>query len=113
MKNKDKLKKYYAHFGDDDIVIQNVRFNSVHFLPENFCEIGEVDFYMDTGEDIFLLRFINSDKNKLTFVAGEPIYIIVEKRVSCNVMEELENSLILLENIGIPQHIEKQISFAI
>lgn len=38
---------------------------------------------MDTGDDIFLLRIINNEKNKISFVNdGRITYIIVETQIS-------------------------------
>ncbi len=111
MNYKKKLKKHNVHFGKDDIIIGSIRFNPVHYIPNDFCEINEVDIYMDTGQDVFILRILNSDKNMLTFVDGEIVYIIFEKRVLCNAIDELNNCILLLENITIPKKIQKQLSY--
>lgn len=78
-RKKCKKEKYEVHFGEDDFWINGFRFNAVHIIPKIPNEITEVDFYMDTGEEICLLRVRNSPLDKITFCQGEITYIIIEK----------------------------------
>ena len=82
--------KYEVHFGEDDFWINGFRFNAVHIIPKIPDEITEVDFYMDTGEEICLLRVRNSPLDKITFCQGEITYIIIEKTLQFEIKKELE-----------------------
>ena len=55
-----------CHFGDDDIVIGHIRLNPVHVFPPIWLTDTEMDFYMDDGDDIYLLTIRNNDKRILT-----------------------------------------------
>ena len=89
--DKRKLKKYICHFGDDDIVIGDIRLNPVHILPKGQWETGrEADFYMYDNSDIYLLRIISGDKCTVTLSDCEDIrYIIICIPVD-NIFETLE-----------------------
>ena len=106
-------KKYEVHFGEDDIWINGFRFNPVHIIPEISGEISEIDFYMDTGWEICLLRIHNSPLNKITFCSGEITYIIVEKELHFEIKKELKIITEILKEIKIPRDFQKEISFSI
>lgn len=82
MKNK-RFKKYKCHFGKDNIILEDFCFNPVHIVPKRFEYDREVDFYLDTGYDIYLVRFRHNNKNKITFIYRNSedsiIYICIEK----------------------------------
>lgn len=111
--NVKKYEAYKCYFDENDILIENYRLNSVHIIPEQTKNITETDFYMDTGNNIYLLRIINNNQNKITFCDGEIIYIIVEKPISLKIEKELEIIIRILEKIKIPGKIKKQASFSI
>jgi hypothetical protein len=85
-----------CHFGEDDIVIENFHLNAVHEFPEktpNGWEIAfetesgiykqriknlELDFYMDTKKDIYILRLQDKPENKILFINRE----IVTERIT-------------------------------
>ena len=70
--HKNHRKKFLSHFGDDDIIIDDFRLNSVHIFPqEQWSKNQEVDFYMDDMVDIYLLRIINSNDNTITLIDNE------------------------------------------
>lgn len=69
---KNQRKKHLSHFGDDDIIIDDFRLNSVHNLPlEQWSENQEVDFYMDDTVNIYLLRIVNNKDNTITLIDDE------------------------------------------
>lgn len=105
--------KYEVHFGEDDFWINGFRFNSVHIIPENSEEITEIDFYMDTGEEVYLLRVRNSPLNKMTFYSGEITYIIAEKELHFEIIKELEIITGILKEIKIPHDFNGSISFSV
>lgn len=102
--------KYEVHFGEDDFWINGFRFNAVHIIPN---EITEVDFYMDTGEEICLLRVRNSPLDKITFCQGEITYIIIEKTLQFEIKKELEMIAEILKKVKIPHNFKENISFSI
>ena len=105
--------KYEVHFGEDDFWINGFRFNAVHIIPKIPNEITEVDFYMDTGEEICLLRVRNSPLNKVTFCQGEITYIIIEKTLQFEIKKELKMITEILKKVKIPHNFKENISFSI
>ena len=123
-----------CHFGEDDIIIQNFRLNAVHEFPiktEKGWEITfntetgiyehnlknlELDFYMDTKKDIYILRLQDIPENVILFLRREivsnkitPItYIIVRKKISENVNEELNKIIKKLREIDFPKYNEEK-----
>jgi hypothetical protein len=121
-KNKEMLKKWskakrrqacMCHFGSDDIVIDDYRFNNVHELPNEWNEHQEVDFYVDTHIDIYLVRIINNHKNTITFIDDGMITdIVIEKPMSNNIMYELKNIVSALKAVNIPTQIKRPLCVA-
>ncbi|MDR1316904.1 MAG: hypothetical protein LBK13_08535 [Spirochaetales bacterium] len=123
------------HFGEDDIIIENFRLNAVHEFPKKTSqgwelafetETGihkqriknlELDFYMDTKKDIYILRLQDKPENKIVFVTREIVsnritpvtYIIVTKKLSENIDEELNGIIKKLKEIGFPEYYEEKI----
>lgn len=93
---------YSCHFGNDNMIFGDFIFNPVHLYPENWYEDQEVDFYLDTGDDICLLRLRNNSKNQVTFCEGTLMYIVIEKQLDSNMPAELNGVAAGLNAIGIP-----------
>lgn len=55
----------------------------MHVIPDFWTKDTEVDFYLDTEYDIYLLRIRNNKNNKMVFCPASKlcpiIYIVVEK----------------------------------
>ena len=95
-----KRKKYRPHFGKDDIIIEDIVLNPVHFLPEvEWRENQEADFWMDDKSDFYLLTLCNSGENSVTLGEDEINkyrYIIIRvpvkdiSRTLKNVIHELK-----------------------
>lgn len=72
-----------AYFGKDDIIIDNFRLNAVHIIPDFWTENTEVDFYLDIGYDIYLLRIRKNKNNRMIICPASRlcpiVYIIIEK----------------------------------
>ena len=69
MFHKNNRKKYLCHFDDDDIIIDDFRLNPVHILPQGqWNKEQEIDFYMDDGANIYLLRIINRNENIIKLI---------------------------------------------
>ena len=105
--------KYEVHFGEDDFWINGFRLNAVHIIPKIPDEITEVDFYMDTGEEICLLRVRNSPLNKVTFCQGEITYIIIEKTLQFEIKKELKIITEILKKMKTKHNFRENISFSL
>jgi hypothetical protein len=115
---KNKCK---CHFGTDDIIIKNYRLNSIHdiafavklYFDKKINEL-ELDFYMDTGKDIYLLRLVDNSENKIMFInksnnkSSLLTYVIVMKKLSENIDKELENIIEKLNEIKFPMYYEEK-----
>ena len=131
--------KYYRrkeckyHFGENDIYIENIRLNAIHeFLQKTSkgweivfkTETGvykqilknlELDFYMDTNKDVYILRLQDKPENKIIFVNREIVsnrimpmtYIIVMKKLSENIKEELKDLIKKLKEMKFPEYYEE------
>lgn len=110
---RKQRKKYEVHFGGDDLWINGFRLNPVHIIPEIPEEITEIDFYIDTGEEVCLLRIRNNPSDKVTFCSGEITYIIVEKTLHFEIKKELEIITGILKKVKIPHDFKESISFSI
>jgi hypothetical protein len=104
-----------CHFGDDDIIIENFHLNAVNIIPENISDNLEIDFYLDTGKDIYILRLQNKPENKIIFVNKYNrkitllTYIIVRKIFGTNINEELTIIMEKLKNIKFPKYYEEKV----
>jgi hypothetical protein len=104
-----------CHFGNDDIIIDNFRLNSVNIIPENISNNLEIDFYLNTGKDIYLLRLQNKHENKIFFINKHNkkitllTYIIVRKTFGTNINKELLIIINILKSINFPKYYEEKI----
>lgn len=105
---KKRRKKCAAHFGNDNFAVNGIILNAVHKYPGSVWKPEqECDFYMDNGDDIFLLRIINNKKNQISFSNdGRIIYIIVETLVSGEEVEVLKPIVHRVQQILRMQEIE-------
>jgi hypothetical protein len=104
-----------CHFGNDDIIIGDFHLNSVNIIPEIIPDNFELDFYLNTGKDIDILRLQNKPENGIFFVNkyNKKItlltYIIVRKTLSKNINEELFIIIKKLRSINFPDYYEEKI----
>jgi hypothetical protein len=111
-----------CHFGDDDRVIEGFRLNAVHEIPERGGQGTELDYYLDTGKDIYLLRLQYSGENRILFVPSDTLiinkgvfftYIIVRKRLSeelrKDINTELREIVITLKTKEFPRYYQERI----
>jgi hypothetical protein len=130
-----RKRKCRCHFGENDIIIDDFRLNAVHEFPQKTpqgweltfeTETGihkqrinnlELDFYMDTKKDIYILRLQDKSENKIMFVIREIVsnritpmtYIIVMKELSDNINEELKAIIKKIKEIGFPEYYKEEI----
>ncbi len=96
-----------CHFDADDILIEGFRLNAVHDIPDRIEDGAEFDFYLDTRDDIYLLRLQNKPDNALIFVdrpKSSVTYIIARKRLSSDINSELSLIIKQLKIIGVPKN---------
>jgi hypothetical protein len=112
---KIRKRQCKCHFGDDDIIIENFHLNAVNIIPEKMSNNLEIDFYLDTGKDIYILRLQNKQENKIFFINkyNEKMtlltYIIVRKTFGRNINEELLNIIRKLKSIKFPNYYNEKI----
>ncbi|MDR0434125.1 MAG: hypothetical protein LBH21_03560 [Gracilibacteraceae bacterium] len=113
-----RKKECKCHFGADDILIEDFRLNAVHYLPAKLEKGIELDYYMDTGKDIYLLRLQDSIENTILFINRESVkrntamqftYIIARKKLyDENINKELEKIIRKLKEIKFPKYHEEK-----
>ena len=115
-----RKKECKCHFGEDDIVIEEFRLNAVHYIPAKVEKGIEIDYYMNTGKDIYLLRLQDNMENKIIFVNRDLVniiknnvikftYIIVRKRLyDKNINKELGEIIGKLKEIKFPKYYEEE-----
>lgn len=104
MKQSAKIRKQMAvHFDEDTFRIGDYRLCAVHEIPRTYCENTELDFYVDDGQTVFLLRLQYSSENKIHFFPADKItlipYLIVQKPLYCVIRQELTAVLKQLHQI--------------
>jgi hypothetical protein len=113
---QNRKKETKCHFGDDDILIENYRLNAVHYMPAKVEKGLELDFYMNTGNDIYMLRLQNIPDNVIIFITREIVskkiipftYIIIRKILSSNINKELEIAVKRLQMLKFPEYDEER-----
>lgn len=90
------------HFGCDDMMIDNFIWNHVHLIPDTWQQNQEVDFYLDTGDDIYLVIVRNIGTKRITFCGGQIGSIVIEKNITSEILTELRHMTAALKEIGIP-----------
>jgi hypothetical protein len=115
-----RKKECKCHFGEEDIIIENFRLNAVHYVPVKAEKGIELDYYMDTGKDIYLLRLQDNIENKIIFMNRELVnilnntvikftYIIVRKKLhGKNINKELGKIIKKLKEIKFPKYYEEK-----
>jgi hypothetical protein len=110
-----RKKNCKCHFGEDDIIIDNFHLNSVNEIPEEITKELELDFYMNTGKDIYLLRLQNNPENKILFVNNYNseitllTYIVIRKSIFENIDKELKIIVRKLKEIKFPKYYNHKI----
>lgn len=90
--HKKRRRECMCHFGDDDIVINDIRLNPIHVFPASWRDGTEMTFYMDDGDNIYLLTIRNSEKRILTvfYTRKEIRDIVMELPIHGNSMSDLK-----------------------
>lgn len=94
LKNKKEQK---IHFGKDDIVIIGCRLSAVHIIPKNIKYGQEIDFYLYTDYDVYMLRLLNNDDNTITICPANNTFPLIY--LVCRVSYNNDNIFLILESI--------------
>ncbi len=94
-----KLKVHNAHFGDDDIILKDIRMNSVYEYPPKTWKEGDVaDFYCDSGSDIYFLKVICSNHEALSINNDlKLMYYSISTEIDIRSTEGLEEVINILK----------------
>lgn len=96
-----------VHFSEY-MIIDNYKISAVNLLTPNIEEKQELDFYLDTGYDIYLLRLINNLDNHITIIPTSKIcniiYIVAELPYNSKKLTEyLKIVVVQLKKIELPE----------
>lgn len=95
-----------VHFGNDSFQIKDCIVAPVHMIPDELYDNEEIDFYVETKYDVYLLRMINNeDKSGFICPAKQDgiIYIICNLPINKkNIIEQLQKALNSIEEYGFP-----------
>ena len=96
-----------VHFNEDSFQISDCTVAPVHDIPDVIYENRELDFYIETNYDVYLLRIIHSHDCVVSIypvTADGIIYIVSSIPVSKdNIKETIQKILHALEPYGFPK----------
>lgn len=103
-----RRKECLCHFGDDDIVVDHMRFNPVNSLPiDSWAPDQEISFYMDDGEDIYFLIIRNNEKFTISLYHDRDIQdIVIEMPMDQNLKQNLERVIKALHSVSYTQEVK-------
>lgn len=102
-----RRKECLCHFGNDDIVVEHMRFNPVNSLPAGpWAPDQEISFYMDSGDDIYFLIVRNNEKYAITLFHDREIQdIVIEMPMYENLIQNLQRVVKALHSVSYGQEI--------
>lgn len=108
IKRKIRKKKCKVHFDSDSFQIKDYKVAPVHKIKENISYNQELDFYISTKYDTYLLRLINSNEESGVIYPSKDdgvIYIVskwrFDKDIIIDAIDKTLNSL--REAYGFPK----------
>ena len=95
-----------VHFGSDSIKMKDCIVASVHMISDDIYDNQELDFYVETKYDVYLLRIINKEDSRGIICPAKRdgiIYIISNLSVSRgNITKQVKRALNSVEKYGFP-----------
>ena len=95
-----------VHFGSDSIKMKDCLVAPVHMISDEIYDNQELDFYVETKYDVYLLRIINKEDRRGIICPAKRdgiIYIISNLPVSReNITKQIERALNSVEKYGFP-----------
>ena len=106
IERKKRKRSCKPHFGSDSIKMKDCIVAPVHMISDEIYDNQELDFYVETKYDVYLLRIINKEDSCGIICPAKRdgiIYIISNLPVSRgNITKQIERALNSAEKYGFP-----------
>ena len=106
IKRKKRKHNCKVHFGSDSIKMKDCIVALVHMISDEIYDNQELDFYVETKYDVYLLRIINKEDSRGIICPAKRdgiIYIICNLPVSRgNITKQVKRALNSVEKYGFP-----------
>ena len=108
-----------VHFGSDSIRMKDCIVAPVHMISDEIYDNQELDFYVETKYDVYLLRIINNEDSRGIICPAKRdgiIYIISNLPVNTgNIFVQVQKVLTSVEKYGFPnlKNPESEVEFDI
>ena len=106
IKRKKRKHNCKVHFGSDSMKMKDCIVAPVHMISDDIYDNQELDFYVETKYDVYLLRIINKEDSCGIICPAKRdgiIYIISNLPISKNnITESIQKTLNRLEEYGFP-----------
>ena len=106
IERKKRKRNCKMHFGSDSIRMKDCIVAPVHMISDEIYDNQELDFYVETKYDVYLLRIINKEDRRGIICPAKRdgiIYIICNLPVSReNITKQIERALNSVEKYGFP-----------
>ena len=106
IERKKRKRSCKPHFGSDSIKMKDCIVAPVHMISDEIYDNQELDFYVETKYDVYLLRIINK-KDSCGIICPAKrdgiIYIISNLQVNpVNIFTQVQKVLTSVEKYGFP-----------
>lgn len=106
IERKKRKRSCKPHFGSDSIKMKDCIVAPVHMISDEIYDNQELDFYVETQYDVYLLRIINNEDSCGIICPAKRdgiIYIISNLQVNpVNIFTQVQNVLNSVEKYGFP-----------
>ncbi len=119
MERKKRKRNCKVHFGSDSIKMKDCIVAPVHMISDEIYDNQELDFYVETKYDVYLLRIINKEDSCGIICPAKRdgiIYIISNLPVNTgNIFVQVQKVLTSVEKYGFPnlKNPESEVEFDI
>lgn len=119
IERKKRKRNCKVHFGSDSIKMKDCIVAPVHMIPDEIYDNQELDFYVETKYDVYLLRIINKEDSCGIICPAKRdgiIYIISNLPVNTgNIFVQVQKVLTSVEKYGFPnlKNPESEVEFDI
>ena len=119
IERKKRKRNCKVHFGSDSIKMKDCIVAPVHMISDEIYDNQELDFYVETKYDVYLLRIINKEDSCGIICPAKrdgSIYIISNLPVNTgNIFVQVQKVLTSVEKYGFPnlKNPESEVEFDI
>lgn len=119
IERKKRKRNCKVHFGSDSIKMKDCIVAPVHMISDEIYDNQELDFYVETKYDVYLLRIINKEDSCGIICPAKRdgiIYIISNLPVNTgNIFVQVQKVLTSVEKYGFPnlKNLESEVEFDI